>query len=107
MNSDTKILSSLSRPELLLLFLLAMVQFTHIMDFMIVMPMGPQLMRLFEITPRQFGFLVSAYTYTAGIAGIAGAFFIDRFDRKKALLIAYIGFAVGTLACAIAPDYEC
>lgn len=105
MNSETKKLSSLTRPELILLFLLAMVQFTHIMDFMIVMPMGPQLMRLFEITPRQFGFLVSAYTYTAGITGIAGAFFIDRFDRKTALLIAYIGFAMGTLACAIAPTY--
>ncbi len=82
-----------------------MVQFTHIMDFMIVMPMGPQLMRLFEISPRQFGFLVSAYTFTAGASGILGAFFIDRFDRKSALLTAYVGFTIGTLACAIAPNY--
>ena len=86
--------------------LLAMVQFTHIMDFMIMMPLGPQLMRLFEITPRQFGFLVSAYTFTAGISGFAGAFFVDRFDRKSVLLVAYMGFTLGTLACALAPNYE-
>jgi predicted MFS family arabinose efflux permease len=91
--------------EQLLLFILATIQFTHIMDFMIMMPLGPQLMRLFAISPQQFGLLVSAYTFSAGIFGFAAAFFIDRFDRKKALLFLYLGFSLGTLACALAPGY--
>lgn len=99
-------LPKLTRSELLLLLLLALVQFTHIMDFMIIMPLGPQLMRLFSITPQQFGFLVSAYTFTAGASSFLGAFFVDRFDRKFVLVVSYIGFTVGTLACAFAPNYE-
>lgn len=93
------------KKERVLLFILAAIQFTHIMDFMIVMPLGPQLMRLFDISPKQFAFIVSAYTFSAGIFGFAGAFFIDRLDRKKALLGAYLGFLVGTFACAIAPTF--
>jgi len=88
-----------------LLFVLAAIQFTNIVDFMIIMPLGPQLMRLFDITPRQFSMLVSAYTFTAGIIGFFGAFFIDRFDRRKALMVVYAGFVLGTLACALAPGY--
>jgi len=92
--------------ERLLLLLLAAVQFTHIMDFMVMMPLGPQLMRLFEIEPHEFSILVAVYTFSSAIAGIAGALFIDRFDRRTALLFAYIGFLIGTLACALAPGYE-
>lgn len=88
-----------------LLYTLAAVQFTHIVDFMIMMPLGPQLMRIFDITPAAFGALVSSYTITAGIVGFLAAFFIDRFDRKVALKISYLGFTLGTLACAFAPDY--
>lgn len=98
-------LEPLKKSELILLLLLAGVNFTHIMDFMILMPLGPQLMRIFNIEPREFGFLVSAYNFAAGAAGFLGAFFLDRFDRKKALLAAYAGFTVGTLACALAPTY--
>lgn len=94
-----------ARQEKWLLFVLASIQFTHILDFVIMMPLGPQLMRVFQITPQQFGVLVSAYTISAGISGFAGSFFIDRFDRRLALLFLYIGFALGTLACALAPDY--
>lgn len=92
--------------ERLLLLVLASALFTHIMDFMIVMPLGPQLMRLFDITPQQFSFLVSSYTFTAGGSGFLAAFFIDRFDRKTSLIFVYIGFTLGTLACAFAPTYE-
>ncbi|MFZ4405530.1 MAG: MFS transporter, partial [Pseudobdellovibrionaceae bacterium] len=81
------------------------INFTHIVDFMIMMPLGPQLMRLFSITPQQFGFLVSAYTLTAGFSGFLASFFIDRFDRKIGLLFFYTGFAFGTLACALADTY--
>ncbi|MBC7923344.1 MAG: MFS transporter [Ferruginibacter sp.] len=93
------------KQEKLLLFVLAAIQFTHVLDFVIMMPLGPQLIRVFSITPQQFGLLVSAYTVSAGISGFAGSFFIDRFDRRAALLWLYIGFTVGTLACALSPDY--
>jgi len=91
--------------ERLLLFTLAAVQFTHIMDFMIMMPLGPEFMRAFGISPTQFGFLVSSYSFSAGVAGFAAGFFMDRFDRKRALLVLYGGFVLGTLCCALAPNY--
>lgn len=91
--------------EKLLVIILACVNFTHIMDFMIMMPLGPQFMSLFHITPAQFGFAVSAYSIMAGISGFVSAFYVDRFDRKDVLMFAYAGFLVGTFACALAPTY--
>ncbi|WP_245652228.1 MFS transporter [Rufibacter tibetensis] len=76
------------------------------MDFVIMMPLGPQLMRVFQISPREFGFLVSAYTFSAAFSGILSAFFIDRFDRKNALMALYLGFTLGTFACALAPTFS-
>lgn len=95
----------MSRQEKLLLFILACVNFTHILDFMIMMPMGPQLMRHFGLSPQQFSFIVSAYSISAGISGFMAAFFVDRFARKSVLLSAYIGFVIGTIACGLAPTY--
>ncbi len=83
-----------------LLLLLATVQFTHIMDFMIMMPLGPQLMRELQIGPGRFTAFVAVYTVSSGVVGLLTAPFIDRFDRRKLLLFAYAGFMVGTLACA-------
>lgn len=97
--------SLFTRSEKLLIAALAFIQFSHIVDFMIMMPLGPQLMRIFQITPQQFGLLVSSYTFAAGVTGIMAAFFIDRFDRKTSLLFFYSGFAIGTIACAMAGDY--
>ena len=91
--------------EKIILLILACINFTHIMDFMIMMPLGPQLMKLFQITPAQFGFAVSAYGFTAGASGFISAFFVDKFDRKKILFFAYCGFVIGTFACAFAPSY--
>ena len=88
-----------------LLGVLAAIQFTAILDFMIIMPLGPQYMRVFRIDPQQFGLIVSAYAIAAGLSGIIAAFFIDRFDRKRALLGLYAGFTLGTLFCALAPTY--
>ncbi|MEN0003980.1 MAG: MFS transporter [Bacteroidota bacterium] len=93
------------KNERLLLFLLAIVQFSHILDFMIIMPLGSQFMRIFEISPQQFSLIVSSYAFSAMIFGLLSAMYIDRFDRKWALIYAYIGFIVGTLACALAPSY--
>jgi predicted MFS family arabinose efflux permease len=74
------------RRELLLLLSLAGIQFTHIVDFMIMMPLGPQLTELFDISFAEFGLLVSAYTISAGISGLFATTFVDRFDRKHLLL---------------------
>jgi predicted MFS family arabinose efflux permease len=89
-----------------LLMVLAGVQFTHILDFMVMMPLGPQFMRIFAITPGQFGLLVSSYTVTAAVAGFLAAFRLDRYDRKHALLMLYGCFAVATALCATVPRYE-
>ncbi len=91
--------------ERTLVLVLAAIQFTNIMDFMIMMPLGPQLMRVMLISPQQFGLLVSAYTLTAAVAALAVAFYTDRFDRRKALLFFYGGFVISTLLCGIAPGY--
>ena len=70
-----------------------------------MMPLGPQLMRVFHVTPHEFGLLVSAYTFGAAASGFLAAFHVDRFDRKTALLGIYAGFAVTTLLCALAPGF--
>lgn len=93
------------KNEKLLLWTLAAINFIHIVDFMILMPLGPQLMRIFNISPREFGLLVSSYTFSAGISSFFGAFFLDRFDRKKILLWVYVGFSIATLGCALSPNY--
>ena len=94
-----------SPRELLLLLTLAGMQFTNIVDFMIMMPLAPQLMRLFAIDPRQFASLVSAYTFAAAASGFVAAFWIDRFGRKRALLAMYTGFVVATALCGFATGY--
>lgn len=98
-----------SRPKLsekALLILLAAVQFTHIMDFMVMMPMGPQLMRELNIGPERFSGMVAAYTFSAGLVGLLASPFMDRFDRRKLLLFSYIGFILGTLACGLSHTPE-
>jgi predicted MFS family arabinose efflux permease len=86
--------------------MLAALQFTVAVDFVIMMPLGPQLMRIFGIDTPAFNLAVSAYAGAAGVSGLCAAFFLDRFDRKAALLMIYAGFAIGTLLCALARTYE-
>lgn len=93
------------KKERLLLWTLAAVNFTHIVDFMIMMPLGPQLMRVFAISPQQFGLLVSSYTFSAGISSFIGAFILDKYDRRSIFLWVFVGFLMGTLACALSPNY--
>lgn len=88
-----------------LLLTLAGIQFTHIVDFMVMMPLGPQLTRLFGISDAQFGLLVSAYTFAAGVSGLLASTYLDKFDRKRLLLVLYTLFALATLACGLAPTY--
>jgi predicted MFS family arabinose efflux permease len=91
--------------ELLLLLTLAAMQFTHVLDFMIMMPLGPQFMRILALDPQHFAFLVSAYTFAAAASGFVAAFWVDRFGRKRALLTMYTGFIVATGLCGLAPNY--
>ncbi|HYW57346.1 MAG TPA: MFS transporter [Polaromonas sp.] len=94
------------KRELWLLLTLAGIQFTHIVDFMVMMPLGPQFTQLFNISDAKFGLLVSAYTFAAGASGLLASLYVDRFGRKKLLLTLYVLFALATLACALAPTYD-
>jgi predicted MFS family arabinose efflux permease len=91
--------------QVVAVILLAMTQFTVVLDFMVMSPLGDMLMKSMSLTTRQFGFAVSAYAFSAGFSGLLTAGFADRFDRKKLLLFFYIGFIVGTLACGLASNY--
>ena len=94
------------KNERFLLYILAVVQFLHIIDFMMIMPLGSQFMRVFDISPKQFSLLVTCYALTAAASGLVSAMFIDRYDRKDVLLLSFIGFALGTWACAFSPNYS-
>jgi predicted MFS family arabinose efflux permease len=85
--------------------MLVFLQFTIILDFMVLSPLGAILMPAFKISPQQFGFVVSVYAFSAGASGFLAGGFADRFDRKKLLLFFYCGFLLGTLFCALAPTY--
>jgi predicted MFS family arabinose efflux permease len=85
---------------------LAFVQFTVILDFIIMSPLGAIIMPALNITAGQFGVAVSSYAFSAGISGILAAGFADRFDRKRLLLFFYLGFTAGTALCALAPNYH-
>ncbi len=95
----------LSPTEIPLVVLLAAINFTHILDFVIIMPLGKTLMTTLKIDPAQFGYLVSVYGIAAAIAGLIASTIADRFDRRATLLVAYAGFIVGTLVCGLAPNY--
>ncbi|GAC1379880.1 MAG: MFS transporter [Aquirhabdus sp.] len=88
-----------------LLWLLALTQFTIIMDFMVMMPLGPQIMQAFQITPAAFATAVSAYSWCAGLSGLFAVTYIDRFDRRRLLLVVYALFALSNLICALADSY--
>jgi predicted MFS family arabinose efflux permease len=96
---------SASRRELALLVTLAAIQFIHVVDFMVMMPLGPQFMRLFGLGPSEFALLVSTYTFAAAASGFFAAFRIDRYDRRRALLALYAAFLVATALCGLATSY--
>ncbi len=104
-NKNTGRDTDITFNEKLIIGVLATLNFTHIIDFMIMMPLAPQLMRIFNITPQEFSIAVGAYTISAGIVGFLSAFFVDRLDRKTVLLVGFIGFIFGTAGCALAWNY--
>lgn len=94
-----------STYQVLVIVLLALTQFTVVLDFMVMSPLGDLLMKSMSLTTKQFGFAVLSYGISAGISGLLTAGFADSFDRKKLLLFFYIGFIVGTLFCGLATTY--
>jgi predicted MFS family arabinose efflux permease len=95
-----------TKYETFIIAILALLQFSVVLDFMVLSPLGAQLMLELSITPKQFGWVVSAYAFSAGASGLLAAGFADKFDRKKLLLFFYTGFVLGTFLCGIAPDYH-
>ena len=89
----------------LILFTLALVNFTHIVDAMLIMPLGDIFIEMFQINAQQYSLLVSSYALAAFFSSLFGVFYLDLFDRKKALLFIYTGFAIGTFLCAFAESY--
>lgn len=92
-----------NRIQWTVLGILAVIQFMHIVDFVVIMPLARKLEVEFHISTNQFGWLVSSYTFAEFFSGIAGSFFIDRFSRKTSLLIGSAGFIGGNFFCAVAP----
>lgn len=91
--------------QILVITILALTQFTVVLDFMVMSPLGDKLMKAMQLTPQQFGIAMFSYAFSAGISGFLTAGFADSFDRKKLLLFFYIGFIVGTLFCGLANTY--
>lgn len=98
--------STFTRYQIFIIAILAILQFTLILDFMVLSPLGAILMKELSLQPNQFGLVVSAYAFSAGASGLLAAGFADRFDRKKLLLFFYVGFIFGTTLCAMADSYE-
>lgn len=96
----------MKRKELIILITLAFVQFSNILDGMILMPLAPTIKNAFLIDTRHFGWLVSSFGIAAGCSAFFSTFWADKFDRKKILIILYIGFIIGTFFCAISPNYN-
>lgn len=92
--------------QVFVIAILSILQFTVIVDFMVISPLGVMLLKTLDITTKDFGLVVSAYAFSAGASGLLAAGFADRFDRKKLLLFFYVGFLLGTVLCALATTYQ-
>jgi predicted MFS family arabinose efflux permease len=95
-----------TRYQAFIITMIAILHFTIILDFMVLSPLGAQLIRIMNIKTSQFGLVVSSYAFSAGISGFLAAGFADKFDRKKLLLFFYAGFILGTFICGLAPTFH-
>ncbi len=96
----------MTKNERIILFLLASLNFTHFLDFMIMIPLNNYLVPYFHVSAKHFSYLVSSYSISAAISGFITAFIVDKLDRKKVLLVSFVGFLTGTIACGFATSYE-
>lgn len=106
MDSITSKQKAFTKYEVFVIVILAILQFTVVLDFMVLSPLSAILLDELSISTSQFGLVVSAYAFSAGASGLLAAGFADKFDRKKLLIFFYAGFILGTLFCGIAPDYD-
>ena len=105
-NLSSRTVFEVRLKKIILIVVLAAIQFSFLLDYMLLMPLGPKLIGELQIEPKQFGYLISCYTFSASIFSFISSFYIDRFDRKKALLIVYLGFSIGPFLCALSPNYN-
>jgi predicted MFS family arabinose efflux permease len=105
-NEKIKAKSIFTSYEKFVIAIIAIIQFSVVLDFMVLSPLSAILLEEMKISTAEFGWVVSAYAFSAGISGILAAGFADKFDRKKLMLFFYIGFVFGTFLCAIAPTYQ-
>ncbi len=103
-NSESS--TTFTKYQIFIIAILAILQFTLILDFMVLSPLGAILLKELSIKPAKFGLVVSAYAFSAGASGLLAAGFADKFDRKKLLLFFYVGFVFGTILCALATSYQ-
>jgi len=106
MNESQKSSTTFTKYQIFIIAILSFIQFTVILDFMVIAPLGAMLLSILNITPAQFGWIVSAYAFSAGVSGLLAAGFADKYDRKKFLLFFYSGFVIGTLLCGVATDFH-
>jgi multidrug resistance protein len=92
--------------EKLIIFVLFFVQFTHMVDFVIMMPLGPKLVRAFSMNSTEFSLVVSAYAFSAAVSGLISSLFIDKYDRKNVLIFFYTGFLIANILCALSYNYS-
>ena len=105
MKKNTIESTAFSTNQKIIIAILALLQFTVILDFIVISPLGDILMKTLDMTTANFGFTVSAYAFSAGISGLLAAGFADKFDRKKLLIFFYSGFIIGTIFCALSTSY--
>jgi predicted MFS family arabinose efflux permease len=105
MTAKPTITNSFTSYQKIVIALLAVIQFTVVLDFMVMAPLGDILMKSMHLNAAQFASAVSAYAFSAGIAGILAAGFADKYDRKKLLVLFYVGFSAGTALCATAKTF--
>lgn len=106
MSQHVPVVEKFNKYQIITIVILALTQFTVVLDFMVMSPLGDMLMKSMGLTTAQFGFAVSSYAFSAAISGFLTAGFADKFDRKKLLLFFYIGFIIGTLMCSLATNYS-
>jgi predicted MFS family arabinose efflux permease len=104
--TDSTPLPQFSGYQKCVIAMLAFLQFVVIIDFMLMAPLGALIMPALDASPSQFGTVVSAYAFAAGVSGILTAGFADRYDRRKLLLVFYAGFILGTAWCGLAQSFE-
>jgi predicted MFS family arabinose efflux permease len=104
--SSVKTKNKFTRYQIFIIAILSFIQFTVVLDFMVIAPLGAMLLSILDITTSQFGWVVSAYAFSAGVSGLLAAGFADRYDRKRLLIFFYSGFVIGTLLCGIATDFH-